>query len=151
MNAKELICPVSSERVNETVVRCNALLTLLTVTIAVYFRSPLILALLVSDFYVRAFTNIRTSPLTFISKALVNWLKLGLRPIDKAPKIFAARLGFLMSFAILVMLLSGASTAALVTAAVLGIFATLELTVGFCAGCYIYTYIVLPATRDSQL
>lgn len=149
MNAKELICPVSTERVNETVVRCNALLTLLTVSTAVYFRSPVILALLVTDFYVRAFTNIRTSPLTYISKTLVNWLKLSLRPIDKAPKIFAARLGFLMSFAILVMLLAGASAAALVTASILGVFAMLELTIGFCAGCYIYTYIILPATRNT--
>lgn len=148
MNARELICPVSTERVNEIVTRCNAFLTILLLTVSVFFRMPEILILLVADFYLRAFTSVRNSPLTFISKQLVSWLNLGTKPTDKAPKIFAARLGFLMSLAILVLSVTGQTTSALAVAGILSIFAMLELAAGFCAGCYIYTYLILPATKD---
>ncbi len=148
MNVKELICPVSTERVNEKVVRCNALLTILLVATAIYFKSPWLLLLLVADFYVRAFTTLKTSPLTYISRNIVLWLKLELKTIDKAPKIFAARLGFLMSLTILVLFLSGLLNAALVIAGILSLFALLELTIGFCAGCYIYSYVLIWLPRD---
>jgi hypothetical protein len=148
MNVKELICPVSNERVNEKVVRCNALLTILLVTTAIYFESQLLLLLLVADFYVRAFTTLKTSPLTYISRNIVLWLKLELKAIDKAPKIFAARLGFLMSLAILVLFLGGFLSAALVIAGILSFFALLELSIGFCAGCYIYSYLLVWLPKD---
>ena len=148
MNVKELICPVSTERVNECVVRCNALLTIFLVSAAIYFKSPVLLLLLVADFYVRAFTSLKTSPFSFISKNVVIMLRLGNKPIDKAPKIFAARLGFLMSLAVLGLFLAGFLNAALIVAALLAFFALLELTIGFCAGCYIYSYLVLPLARQ---
>ena len=142
MNVKELICPVSNERVNEKVVRCNALLTILLVATAIYFESQLLLLLLVADFYIRAFTTLKTSPLTYLSMNIVLWLKLGLKAIDKAPKIFAARLGFLMSLTILVLFLGGFLNAAFVISGILSLFALLELTIGFCAGCYIYSFVL---------
>lgn len=150
MNTKELICPVSAERINERVARCNALLTIVLVSSAIYFKSPFILLLLVADFYVRAFTSLRTSPLSFISTNMVHIMGLELKPIDKAPKIFAARLGFLMSFTILVLSLSGAFSASLVVAGILSLFAFLEFAFGFCAGCVIYTYLVFPLTRGHE-
>jgi hypothetical protein len=144
MKVRELICPVSTDRVNERVVRCNALFTIFLVTAAIYFKSPMLLLLMVADFYVRAFTNLKTSPVSFISNNVVMMLRLGQKPIDKAPKIFAARLGFLMSMAILAFYLTGFLIAAFSVAGVLAFFALLELTIGFCAGCYIYSYVVLP-------
>lgn len=150
MNAKELICPISAERVNERVARCNALLTILLVVSAIYFKSPLIMLLLVADFFVRAFTSLRTSPLNFISTNMVQIMGLELKPIDKAPKIFAARLGFLMSLVILVLTLAGALTASLIVAGILSLFAFLEFAFGFCAGCVIYTYLVFPLSRGHE-
>ena len=150
MNAKELICPISAERVNERVARCNALLTILLVTSAIYFKSPLIMFLLVADFFVRAFTSLRTSPLSFISANMVQIMGLGLRPIDKAPKIFAARLGFLMCLIIFIFTLTGLQTASLIVAVILSLFAFLEFAFGFCAGCVIYTYLVFPLTRGHE-
>jgi len=150
MNTKELICPISAERVNERVARCNALLTVLLVTSAIYFKSPLIMLLLVADFFVRAFTSLKTSPLNFISTNMVQIMGLDLKPIDKAPKIFAARLGFLMSFIILVFTLTGSFTASFIVAGILSLFAFLEFAFGFCAGCVIYTYLVLPLTRGNE-
>lgn len=148
MNVKELICPVSTERVNERVVRCNALLTIFLVSSSIYFQAPLLLLLLVADFYIRAFTSLKTSPVSFISKNVVMMLRLEQKPIDKAPKIFAARLGFLMSLSILVLFVTGFLFAANVVAGILAFFALLELTIGFCAGCFIYSYLVLPLTSQ---
>lgn len=147
MHIKELVCPVSAERINERVTRCNAFFTILLVVAAVYFNSPLLLVFLIIDFYLRAFTTMRTSPLSCVSQQVVKLFGLKRKPTDKAPKIFAARMGFMMALAILVLFLFKLTTAALVIASILSFFALLELTIGFCAGCYIYSYLVLPLTR----
>lgn len=147
MTGKDLICPVSDERVSEQIVRCNALLTIVLVSVSIIFGSPLLLLLLVADFFIRAFTNFPTSPLSYVSKQVVSWLKLQTKTIDKAPKIFAARLGFLMSAAILSLYILGYFQASLVVAGILSLFAFLELAIGFCAGCFLYTYLVFPYLR----
>lgn len=144
MTAKELICPVSEERVNERVVRCNALITIILVSVSILLNSTFLLFFLVADFFIRAFTSMPTSPVSYISKQVVSWLRLEIKAIDKAPKIFAARLGFLMSAAILVLYISGYFIASVVVAGILILFAFLELSIGFCAGCFIYTYLVFP-------
>lgn len=144
MTAKELICPVSDERVNERVVRCNALITIILVSVSIVMNSTFLLLFLVADFFIRAFTSIPISPVSYISDRLVSWLRLEIKSIDKAPKIFAARLGFLMSSTILVLYLSGFFIASVVVAGILTLFAFLELSIGFCAGCFIYTYLVFP-------
>jgi len=148
MNAKELICPVSSERINERVTRFNALFTIILVVAGVYLHSALVLLLLAADFYIRAFTSLKTSPLSYLSQNMVTVFKLERKPIDKAPKIFAARLGFLMSLFIVIFSLTGLQSAALVIAGILTLFASLELLFGFCAGCYVYSYIVLVMNPD---
>lgn len=148
MNPKELICPVSTERINERVTRFNALFTIVLVVTGVYFHSAIILLLLAADFYIRAFTSLKTSPLSYISQNMVAVFKLDRKPIDKAPKIFAARLGFLMSLFIVIFSVAGLQSAALVIAGILTLFASLELLFGFCAGCYVYSYIALVVNPD---
>jgi len=68
--------------------------------------------------------------------------------IDKAPKIFAARIGFVFSIGMLALTLLGLSTVAFSVASVLIVFAFLECGLNFCAGCWVYTYIVIPLYRD---
>jgi hypothetical protein len=150
MNARDLICPVSNERVNERVIRANAFFTILLIVAAIFFNMPWLLLLLAADFYVRAFTSWKTSPIGFVSQKVVSALGLNLKSIDKAPKIFAARLGFLMSFTTALLFISGASTAATALAAILVLFASLELIAGFCAGCYIYSFVIIPMTSEKQ-
>jgi glucan phosphoethanolaminetransferase (alkaline phosphatase superfamily) len=72
------------------------------------------------------------------------------KPIDKAPKIFAARLGFLMSFIMVILVASGSMVSSYVIGGILTLFATLELVIGFCAGCFLYSYVVLPLTNDNK-
>jgi uncharacterized membrane protein YjdF len=150
MNPKELICPVSNERVNERVVRCNALFTIILAVTGLYFQSVLILLLLATDFFIRAFTSLKTSPVSFVSQNVIEMLGLERKPIDKAPKIFAARLGFLMSFLLVILVASGSMLPAYVIGGILTLFATLELVIGFCAGCFIFSYVVLPLTNGNK-
>ena len=144
---KQLICPVSDEKINEQITRLNALIGILLLLAGFTFESVFVLVFLTADFYIRAFTKIKFSPLSYVSHWLSNALKLGNKTIDKAPKIFAARLGFLMSVGIVVLYLAGLHTAATIVAGILAFFAALEFAFAICVGCLIYTYTILPFNK----
>jgi hypothetical protein len=141
---KNLVCPISDERVNERVTRINALITILLVVAGLIFNSVLFFVFLLADFFIRAFTALKFSPISYLSSSLANALNLTKKPIDKAPKIFAARLGFLMTLTITILSLFNLPLASIVISGVLVFFALLEFTLGICVGCIIYTYVVLP-------
>lgn len=145
---KKIICPVSTERANENIVRITAFWVILLTGIFILFPNPFIPLYLAIDFYIRAFTRLRYSPLSWISSGISRSLNLSPRRIDKAPKIFAARVGFLFSVLMLTLVLTGFTLAAVSTASVLVLFAFLECVLNFCAGCWVYTYIVLPVYRE---
>ncbi len=144
---KQLVCPISNEKVNEHLTRLNAFFTVLLIAAGFVFNSVLFPLLLLADFFIRAFGNSRYSPVGFASAGLASLLQLRKKPIDKAPKIFAARMGFVMTLFIAVLFMTGFYTASMVIAGILVFFATLEFAFGICVGCYIYTYLVLPAYR----
>lgn len=141
---KQLICPISKEYVDEHVTRINALLAILLVVSGLMFNSVIFLIFLTADFYTRAFTAARYSPLSYLSHRMAHTLNLNKKEIDKAPKIFAARMGFVMSFAITVLMLFKLNTAAYLLGGILIFFASLEFALAICMGCIIYTYLVLP-------
>jgi hypothetical protein len=141
---KNLVCPISDQRVNEQVTRINALLTVIVVVLAFVLNSAWLLAFLMADFFIRAFTEMKFSPISYTSHSVRSALSLSVKMIDKAPKIFAARMGFLMSTAIAILFLLNLTTAAVVVASILIFFATLEFAFGICVGCLMYTYLVLP-------
>ena len=141
---KQLVCPVSNERINERLTRLNAFFTILIVAAGFVFNSVIFPLVLLADFFIRAFTRSKYSPVSFVSAGLARLLHLSKKPIDKAPKIFAARLGFLMTLAIATLFLLQLYTASMVVAGILVFFATLESAFGICVGCIIYTYFILP-------
>ncbi len=143
-NFKQLICPISEERVNERVTRINAVVGILLLGAAFVTGSFVFPAFLTLDFYIRAFTKAKFSPISFLSQQMTNVLQLDKKEIDKAPKIFAARLGFLMSAVVTLLMLMGLNTAAIVVGGVLVFFASLEFALAVCMGCILYTYLVLP-------
>jgi hypothetical protein len=144
MKMKQLVCPISNEQVNERLTRLNALFTVLLITAGFVFNSVWFPLLLTVDFFIRSFASARYSPVSTASMGVAKLLQLSKKPIDKAPKMFAARMGFLMTFAIAICFILNLNTAAVVIAAMLVFFATLEFAFGFCVGCIIYTYFVLP-------
>lgn len=144
---KQLVCPISNEKVNEHLTRLNAFFTILLVAAGFIFNSALFPLVLLADFFIRAFANSKYSPVSYASSGLARLLQLGKKPIDKAPKIFAARMGFVMTLVIAILFIFGFYTSSMVVAGILVFFATLEFAFGICVGCYIYTYFVLPAYR----
>lgn len=146
---KKIVCPISDQRVNEQVSRINASLTIVLVVFAFAANSLILMVFLVLDFFIRAFTNLKYSPLSYIGTQLASAVNLPVKLTDKAPKIFAARLGFLMSTAIAVLFALNFQVAAIIIASGLIFFAGLEFVCAICVGCLIYTYVVLPFYRNS--
>lgn len=146
---KQIVCPISNERVNERLTRLNALFTVLLVTAGFVFNSVWFPLLLTLDFFMRAFSSSKYSIVNNASLAVVSVLQLTKKTTDKAPKIFAARMGFLMTLAIAICFVLQFNTAAIVISAMLIFFATLEFAFGFCVGCLIYTYFILPMFKSN--
>ncbi len=143
-NVKQLVCPISNERIDEQVTRINALLGILLIAAGLIFNSVIFIAFLTVDFYIRAFSKARFSPVSFISLQMANALNLDKKEIDKAPKVFAARIGFLMSLTITILMIIQLNTASFVVGGILVFFASLEFALAICMGCIMYTYLVLP-------
>jgi hypothetical protein len=141
---KQIVCPISNEKINERITRLNALIGIVILVLAFTFQSVAFLIFLLADFFIRAFTKTRFSPISYASHFLSNALNLSEKRIDKAPKIFAARLGFLMTFIITALFLAGLTTSAIIVAGVLVFFASMEFILAICMGCIIYSYVILP-------
>ncbi len=147
---RQMICPISTERIDENQVRVTAL-GVVTIMGAYFMTGSVIFpALLAVDFFVRAFTKLKYSPLSWLSHLFVN--SIGTNPIwiDKAPKVFAARIGFLLTSITAVSALVGLPMVAVVAGVTLVGFAFLECGLNFCAGCWVYTYVVYPLVRKKK-
>jgi hypothetical protein len=108
---------------------------------------PLFPAFLILDFYIRAFTSLNNSPLSWLAQRMVRAIGPGPVWINKGPKIFAARLGFLLSLVITLTSLFSMPLLASIMGGSLVLFAFLECGLNFCAGCWVYTYVVYPLVR----
>ena len=140
---KSLICPVSPLRVNENTARITGFV--MATLIAVYAGTGSIVFVIVIalDYAVRAFTRLKYSPASWLAAQLVRFMKLPEITIDKAPKMFAARVGFLFALASALLFLVS-PIASLVVALTLMGFAVLESLFNLCVGCLVYTFIVFP-------
>jgi len=138
MDAK-LECPVDFVTVNENKVRITAFLVMGLTIVFMFTAWWPIIAFLVFDFFLRAFKWGQYSPLGFISDQVIKILQIGVKPVDRAPKRFAAGVGLVFTVTMLILLAIGFPITAGLLACVLIIFAFLESVLGFCAGCYVYT------------
>ena len=133
-------CPISADRINERVARLNGLFTFLLIILFIVTRLWFISAFLVFDFLMRSIGLSKFSPLAFLSKGIVKLFSLKKKLINAGPKIFAARIGLVVSIAIFIFSLMGLNITALVLAGVLGLFSFLETAFGFCVACEIYPH-----------
>jgi hypothetical protein len=132
-------CPVDFITVNENRVRLTALWVLLLVIISFFIIQLPIFIFLAVDFFLRAFNFGKFSPLNILSGAVVKQLKIANKPIDQAPKRFAAGIGFVLSVSVVLFLLIGFIKTVFVLSIIFASFAFLESFLSFCAGCYVYT------------
>jgi hypothetical protein len=137
--AKNIECPVDFVTINENQARLTAFQTLLWMLLWVFTGYMAIPVCLAIDFLLRATNYGKFSLLNIISGFLIRKLSIPNRPVDRAPKRFAALIGLLFLMAILVLAVLRLSVAAEILAFVLLIFASLEAFARFCAGCHVYT------------
>jgi hypothetical protein len=134
-------CPIDFIPVNENKVRLTALWVLAIVAISIFAPSIILIAFLAIDFFLRAFNFGKYSPLNKLSEAAVKQFHVANKPIDQAPKRFAAKIGFMLSVVLAIFLLCGLLKAAFILQIVFAAFAFLESFLGFCAGCYVYSFL----------
>jgi hypothetical protein len=134
-------CPVDHIPVNENQVRITALFVLLlssSYLLAGHWTIPLFLVI---DFFLRGFGYGAYSPLNLLSGFLVKKLGIGHKPIDRAPKLFAAQIGFFLSDILLIAVVMELKTIAYAIAGLLILFSFLESVFSFCAGCHVYSFL----------
>jgi len=136
---EEIDCPVDLVMVNENKVRLVALLVLFITVIFLLTSLWYLIAFLAIDFFLRAFKWGNYSLLGIVADQIVYLLKIKNKPVDRAPKRFAAGMGLVITCGILLLLLFDFKITAGLLATVLIFFAFLESVLGFCAGCYVYS------------
>jgi len=138
--SNQLECPVDFVVVNENKVRLVVLWVLVLGIAFLFVQHWTIPAFLMIDFYLRGFHNGKFSLLNQLADLVESKLKIPNKPIDRAPKRFAAQIGFLMTDMILIVSFLGLDDAAIYMDAVLILFAFLESAFSICAGCHVYTF-----------
>lgn len=140
------ICPVSARRVNENLSRLNASFTVLISVIFLLTNSPALMLVLVMDFLLRNILEGRLNPITHLNNYLISIIHIPNHPINAGPKIFAARVGLILSFLGTLFLFSGNELAVLIFVGILALFSFLEAAFNLCVACKLYPYL-LPLNR----
>jgi hypothetical protein len=141
MNAS---CPISRETVDESVVRTVAAVVVVIAIVALLNTpgvSAALLGLLAIDFGIRGLIAGAPSPVLAFARMLARTTRFTPRPVDAAPKRFAARVGMVFAVASAGLYLIGATTAGFAVAVILLGCAALESALGFCVGCKVYALI----------
>ncbi|WP_379965050.1 DUF4395 domain-containing protein [Epilithonimonas sp. UC225_85] len=128
---------------DENTVRLTAFFVIIVIAVALFFKWPFLILLLVFDFIIRAL-GLSLSPLALFSKAILKILGLKRKPIFAAPKKFAATLGSVFTLLVFLLMLNGFDNSAFAVGFLLIILASLESFFKVCLGCYLYQFIVIP-------
>ncbi len=143
---RELVCPISNIRIDRNVVRTNGFVTTLCLVAYVVTGSPFIILPIAADYAMRASMAAPPSPMTLFARAVAQLLRFPYRAMDKAPKVFASRIG--LTFAVAASITYFVAPAASPwIAATFAVFTALESLGDLCVGCVVYTYVALPLFR----
>lgn len=145
---KTLICPISNQTINRRVVRLTGLMMASMIALYLLTGNITFIIVIVIDYFIRAFTNLSASPFSWLASQIAGWFGGSPHRIDKAPKIFAARVGWLFAFATAVLYFINPTASVIVGTTLMG-FALLESVFDLCVGCLVYTYLVFPFLGES--
>lgn len=147
MNNSNLQCPVDFVAINENKARITAFFVLVLMTIIVYTGWWQLIILLIVDFFLRSSKWGRFSPLGSLADVIIRALQIKNKPVDRAPKRFAASIGLVICTAILIMWKLQMPLTVSILSGMIVLFSLLESFAGFCAGCYVYTGLLLLKKR----
>jgi hypothetical protein len=134
------ICPISERNINENVSRLNASFTLIIGVLFIITGSFWFLFAMLTDFIFRLLSEGKLSPLIKLNTYLLENFNARKVIINAGPKIFAARIGLLLTAISLLFWFLNLPFASFITAGILVFFSFLESVFGFCVACKIYPY-----------
>ena len=135
------ICPISDKKINERVARINAAFTVLLLIIFGLTSSVFLILFLAFDFLLRATSYSKFSLVGISSRNIVRYLPFDIHLINAGPKIFAARIGLVLSSVIIIANLANIGWLSFGIAGILGLFSFLEAAFGICVACEIYPFV----------
>ena len=146
----KITCPVSTERVDNNVTRIIAGIVLLLAIAGILLQNYLIFVFLSYDFLTRTFFKGNGSLLRIIGKKIVQVLKINPKPINAAPRKFAAGVGLVFSLTISAFIFLQYAVSTYVFGGILILCAFLESVLGFCVGCFVYSFFILPFIKNPE-
>jgi len=136
------ICPISDKKINERVARLNAVFTFLLLILYLITSKIFIISFLFIDFLLRSAELTQYSPLAILSRNIVKLLNIKPKFVNAGPKIFAARIGVVFSFGVLLSTVFGGwNFVGISLITIFGICAFLEGFFGICVACQIYPFV----------
>lgn len=137
------------EVVDERAARSVATGVVLLTVLALATRWPIVVAILVLGFAARVLSGPRFSPLALLAtRVVVPRLHGDPRPVAGTPKRFAQAMGLTFSSVALVLLVAGATTAAVIALSMLLVAAGLEASIGLCLGCKVFALLARAGIVD---
>ncbi|MGG9971931.1 DUF4395 domain-containing protein [Ferruginibacter sp. SUN002] len=125
-------------KVNENKIRLNALWVFILSGFCLFYSLMPIFIFLMVDFFLRTVSLDKFSLLSWQSKNTIEQLNIPDKPVDHAPKKFAAGIGFALSFIIFMLLSFHLGKIAFVANALLTAIALLEAFFGVFVTNYLY-------------
>ncbi|HRI32624.1 MAG TPA: DUF4395 domain-containing protein [Saprospiraceae bacterium] len=141
---EKIICPVSTEKVDSHVSRLTVFFQVILLTYFLFTLQPIPLYLVTIDYGIRALGYNQYSLLCFLAGFIIRLIGLAPKMTNKAPKVFASRLGFICGLLGSVFITLQMPLAAFIIIGMLTLLAILDSVLDFCVGCIIYNYLVLP-------
>ena len=129
--------------VNEVAARLVAGMVMILSIATILAGHPLLFLVLAYGFLARVATGPTFSPMGLLAtRVIIPALGNPNRPVPGPPKRFAQTIGMVFSVSALILQALDALGAAKAVLVVLTLFASLEALVGFCAGCFIFGYLI---------
>lgn len=136
----ERLCPITDKVVDENVARLNSASIVVLFVLFYITKSPIFVAIAFADFIIRGFWDASYSPITMLSKYIIQQLKLNPKRINAGPKLFAAQVGATISGIVLFCSITGFSSIGCYFAGILVFFAFLEGAFSYCVACKLYPF-----------
>ena len=130
--------------VNEYAARTVAFMVLILSIMTLLFNSPLLSAILLYGFLARVLTGPKLSPMGLLATKIIipHFIKKE-KLVAGPPKRFAQLIGLIFSIAIFVAIaIYQINILASTLLIILSVFAFLESVLGFCAGCFVFQYLM---------
>lgn len=128
---------------NEIAARFVAGMVLILTTVIILTENQILAGFLVYGFLARVATGPTLSPMGLLAtRVIVPALGNLEKPVAGPPKRFAQTVGLVFSTTAFVMLWLDLILAFQITLTILAVFAALESIAGFCAGCFVFGYLM---------